>query len=82
MPALWFSASMRSAVKRGRKKPALSRAARRSAWRDVNLAQDVYARAFREQLERVKPAPQVPEWERQLIDDWAGLSSRPPAAYV
>jgi multiple sugar transport system substrate-binding protein len=28
------------------------------------LADDVYARAFREQLERVKPAPKVPEWER------------------
>jgi multiple sugar transport system substrate-binding protein len=37
---------------------------RRSAWRDENLAQDPYARAFREQLGRVKPAPQVPEWER------------------
>ena len=37
---------------------------RRSAWRDESLAQDPYARAFREQLERVKPAPQVPEWER------------------
>ncbi len=28
------------------------------------LADDVYARAFRDQLERVKPAPKVPEWER------------------
>ena len=28
------------------------------------LRQDVHARAFREQLERVKPAPKVPEWER------------------
>jgi multiple sugar transport system substrate-binding protein len=37
---------------------------RRSAWRDESLAQDPYARAFREQLERVKPTPQVPEWER------------------
>jgi multiple sugar transport system substrate-binding protein len=37
---------------------------RRGAWRDEGLAQDPYARAFREQLERVKPAPQVPEWER------------------
>jgi multiple sugar transport system substrate-binding protein len=24
----------------------------------------VYARAFADQLERVRPAPQVPEWER------------------
>jgi len=37
---------------------------RRSAWSEGGLADDVYARAFREQLERAKPAPQVPEWER------------------
>ena len=37
---------------------------RRSAWTEGALADDVYARAFREQLERVKPTPQVPEWER------------------
>ena len=37
---------------------------RRSAWNDESLRQDVHARAFREQLERVKPAPKVPEWER------------------
>ena len=37
---------------------------RRSAWRDARLAGDRYAQAFRDQLERVKPAPQVPEWER------------------
>jgi multiple sugar transport system substrate-binding protein len=37
---------------------------RRSAWREGSLADDVYARAFRDQLERVKPAPKVPEWER------------------
>mgnify|MGYP003694044463 CR=1 FL=1 len=30
-----------------------------SAWRDAPLADDVYARAFRDQLERVKPAPKV-----------------------
>lgn len=38
--------------------------ARRSAWADAGLAQDPYARAFRDQLERVRPVPQVPEWER------------------
>ena len=38
--------------------------ARRSAWDDPALANDPYAQAFREQLERVKPAPKVPEWER------------------
>ena len=37
---------------------------RRSAWRDEALLRDVHARAFREQLERVKPASKVPEWER------------------
>jgi multiple sugar transport system substrate-binding protein len=37
---------------------------RRSAWAEGALADDVYARAFREQLERVKPTPKVPEWER------------------
>ena len=37
---------------------------RRATWNDAGLASDVHARAFREQLERVKPAPKVPEWER------------------
>jgi multiple sugar transport system substrate-binding protein len=37
---------------------------RRATWSDPALANDVYARAFHEQLERVKPAPKVPEWER------------------
>lgn len=38
--------------------------ARRSAWADPALAGDPYAGAFRDQLERVRPVPQVPEWER------------------
>ena len=37
---------------------------RRATWADPRLAGDPYARAFREQLERVRPAPAVPEWER------------------
>lgn len=37
---------------------------RRATWADPRLANDPYARAFREQLERVRPAPAVPEWER------------------
>jgi multiple sugar transport system substrate-binding protein len=41
---------------------------RRSAWNDEILRQDVHARAFREQLERVKPASKVPEWERIATD--------------
>ncbi len=38
--------------------------ARRSAWAAPALAHDPYARAFRDQLDRVRPLPQVPEWER------------------
>ncbi len=37
---------------------------RRATWSDPALADDVHAHAFREQLERVKPLPKVPEWER------------------
>ena len=37
---------------------------RRSAWQEPALVADARAQAFREQLERVKPVPQVPEWER------------------
>jgi multiple sugar transport system substrate-binding protein len=38
--------------------------ARRSAWADAGLAGDPRAQAFRDQLERVRPVPKVPEWER------------------
>lgn len=38
--------------------------ARRSAWADPGLSQDPHARAFRDQLERVRAVPKVPEWER------------------
>ncbi len=37
---------------------------RRSAWAGDVLARSEPARAFREQLERVRPVPKVPEWER------------------
>jgi multiple sugar transport system substrate-binding protein len=37
---------------------------RRSAWRDPSLAHDPYAAAFRDQLERARSTPRVPEWER------------------
>jgi multiple sugar transport system substrate-binding protein len=33
------------------------------AWQDSALAGNEYARAFYTQLQRVKPTPQVPEWE-------------------
>lgn len=37
---------------------------RRSAWNGSSLRDDPKALAFREQLEHVKPAPAVPEWEQ------------------
>jgi multiple sugar transport system substrate-binding protein len=36
----------------------------RASWNDTTLADNRYARAFRDQLERVVPLPQVPEWEQ------------------
>jgi multiple sugar transport system substrate-binding protein len=48
---------------------------RRSAWRDEALATDARARAFRDQLERVKPAPKVPEWER-IADEMRIVAER------
>jgi multiple sugar transport system substrate-binding protein len=41
---------------------------RRAAWRDEQLAGDVYAKAFLDQLERARPAPKVPEWERIVTE--------------
>ena len=37
---------------------------RRSPWLTPALADDPYAKAFREQLERAVSTPKVPEWER------------------
>ena len=37
---------------------------RRSAWNSPAIANDRYAAAFRDQLERAVPPPAVPEWER------------------
>ncbi|MDR4492920.1 MAG: sugar ABC transporter substrate-binding protein [Nitrospirales bacterium] len=37
---------------------------RRASWGGDRLESDPYVAAFREQLERVLPAPKVPEWER------------------
>jgi len=37
---------------------------RRSSWDHPALRDDIYTRAFGEQLERVSPVPKVPEWER------------------
>ncbi|HSN88980.1 MAG TPA: sugar ABC transporter substrate-binding protein [Thermoanaerobaculia bacterium] len=38
--------------------------ARKEAWNHPALAGDRYVQAFREQLERVKATPKVPEWEQ------------------
>ncbi len=38
--------------------------ARKEAWQDTALANNRYAKAFRDQLDRVVPTPQVPEWEQ------------------
>lgn len=37
---------------------------RRAAWQEAALADDPLARPFLEQLERARPTPRVPEWER------------------
>lgn len=37
--------------------------ARKDAWQDSSLTAGEHLRAFRDQLERVKPLPEVPEWE-------------------
>ena len=36
---------------------------RRTAWDKSGLAKDPYASAFRDQLERARPVPKVPEWQ-------------------
>jgi len=41
---------------------------RRSAWQGTALRSDPAVQAFRDQLERVKPTPPVPEWERIVTE--------------
>lgn len=41
---------------------------RRSSWENEALRNDPKARAFREQLERVKATPPIPEWERIVTE--------------
>ncbi|MFC5742271.1 sugar ABC transporter substrate-binding protein [Dyella tabacisoli] len=41
---------------------------RRSSWEGGALHDDPKARAFRDQLERVKPTPPIPEWERIVTE--------------
>jgi multiple sugar transport system substrate-binding protein len=40
---------------------------RKSAWSDSSLSADPHVRAFFTQLQRVRPLPQVPEWEQIAI---------------
>ncbi len=47
--------------------------ARRTAWEDRTLAEDLKARAFRQQLEHVSPMPRVPEWEQIAQKLWEVL---------
>ncbi|MBS0373978.1 MAG: sugar ABC transporter substrate-binding protein [Proteobacteria bacterium] len=48
---------------------------RRSAWAAPALAQDPFARAFRDQLERARPTPRVPEWE-QIVTEMRIVAER------
>ncbi len=41
---------------------------RRSTWQTEALRTDPYAAAFRDQLERARPTPNVPEWERIVTE--------------
>jgi len=46
---------------------------RASAWTAPSLAGDAQSAAFRVQLQRVAPAPKVPEWEEISIQIWQSL---------
>lgn len=52
--------------------------ARRSAWRDPALADNVHAQAFWAQLQHVRAVPSIPEWERiaARIADYADAAVR------
>lgn len=48
---------------------------RRSTWEDARFAGDQRVRAFRDQLERVRRTPPVPEWER-IVTEMRVVSER------
>ena len=48
---------------------------RRSSWEHGTIATDAYTRAFRTQLERLRPFPQVPEWE-QIMQEMRVMAER------
>lgn len=49
--------------------------ARRSPWENPALKNDPKLHAFREQLEHMRPAPQVPEWE-QIVNMMQDVAAR------
>jgi multiple sugar transport system substrate-binding protein len=51
--------------------------ARREAWQDSSLANNIYVQAFLKQLEYVAPMPAVPEWERiaMKVQDYSELAA-------
>jgi len=49
--------------------------ARRSAWENPVLKDDPKLRAFRAQLDHMRPAPQVPEWE-QIVNMMQDIAAR------
>lgn len=61
--------------------------ARRRVWDDPEIASNRHVRAFREQLEHVRPTPKVPEWERiawemQYAAERVVLTHEPPDAVL
>lgn len=48
---------------------------RQSVWQDPSLADNRYAAAFREQLQRVRPTPKVPEWEQIATQVWSAAQA-------
>jgi multiple sugar transport system substrate-binding protein len=50
----------------------------REAWKDTSLSENMYARAFFRQFERVVPTPKVPEWEQiaMKMQDYAEAAAK------
>lgn len=55
--------------------------ARRSAWENPALKNDPKLRAFRAQLEHMRPAPKVPEWE-QIVTMMQNVAARTVAGQL
>lgn len=48
---------------------------RRASWAQPDIAHDAYAAAFREQLERARPAPRIAEYE-QIVQEMQTIAAR------